>query len=84
MTLGRRETKLRMRPDEMTTTVAFNISGYGDVEIDVPGETADEVRAAALEWIASADWLTVNAVFNGARKEFTFRSAWVAGFTVSR
>lgn len=84
MTLSRRDVSVQLRRDEQMTAVTFHISGYGEVEIDVPGETDDEVHAVVLEWLAGDEWLTVNAVFNGARKRFTFRSAWVAGFTVAR
>lgn len=62
-----------------------SVSVVGEwLPMDWPGTDQDDVRDTVLEWIAADDWITVDYRKNGADAKLTFRSSWVAGFTVGK
>lgn len=86
MSLGRRNEQLTLRPDP-SLTVKVQVPGYGEIAMSVPGTDEDDVRATFIEWLKGdendGDWRTIDAVIDGSSKRITFKSSWVAGFTVN-
>lgn len=94
MVLGRTEQTLRMR-SASTMPVKMQVSGYGEVVIEFPGESESDVRATVIAWLdneimseggepddVSGDWRTVQATLDGSRSFLTFRASWVSGFRI--
>lgn len=87
MTLDRRS-KFKMRRQHIDDdgivnheyTAKVQISGHGEVVMQIPGTSVEDAEQTLLAWLAEEEWRTVEADLDGSRSRLTFRTSWVAGF----
>lgn len=71
------------RTGEQSLWFDVSVSVIGEwLPMDWSGHDQDDVRDTVLAWIAADEWISVDYRKNGAESQLTFRSSWVAGFTV--
>lgn len=90
--LRRRPPLVDVDGDEHDYTVTANLGGFGEVSMRWPGVSREDVRDAFVEYLNNdgefADGLrypnyrSLHVRFNGRHMLLTFRTDWVAGFTV--
>ena len=86
----RRPGKLH-QPTERPFTVTCSIGGFNDVNIEWFGTSYDDARNSFLEYITRDDefgvpdwpaYRTLGVRFYGKSMFLTFKTEWIAGFTV--
>lgn len=79
-------------PTERRFTITCNLGGFSDVKLEWFGTSYDDARDTFLEYIHGNDefgvpgwpaYRTLGVVFYGQSKMLTFKTEWIAGFTVS-
>lgn len=61
-----------------------SLGGYSNVPIEWEARDSEHARESFLLWLATEEWLTVDFTRDGQNVELTFRSSWVAGFTIGQ
>lgn len=79
---------------ERDYVVTCALGGFGNVKIPWGGTSLEDARDSFLEYIGNhalfdelhderyAKWRSVHVKFNGQSRLLTFRTDWIAGFTV--
>lgn len=87
------ERRMRIQPEQYAPNgdpmLWFDVSvsslgGYPDVPIEWQADSEEHARSSFLEWLEQDEWKTVDVVFNGSAQQLTFRTSWVAGFTIGK
>lgn len=79
-------------PGQRDYVVTANLGGFGHIDFRWPGRSREDVRDAFLEYLNNdaefadglrfARYRSMHVRFNGRHMLLTFRTDWVAGFTV--
>lgn len=81
-------------PVDHVYTISCGLGGFGTVKIPWVGTSWEDARDSFLEYIGNHDefaqlnnpefrkWRSLNVRFNGQDRLLTFRTDWIAGFTV--
>jgi hypothetical protein len=80
------------QPAERSFTITCSLGGFNDVKLEWYGTSTDDARDTFLEYLHKNDefgipgwpeYRTMGVRFYGQSKSLTFKTEWVAGFTVS-
>lgn len=80
------------QPAERSFTITCSLGGFNDVKLEWFGTSSDDARDSFLEYLHRDDefgidgwpaYRTLGVRFYGQSKFLTFKTEWIAGFTVS-